>query len=430
MVDALINQVFPKIKKQNNPTKKVLLTFFILFLFRVGNTLPLGGIDQEALKKSFLQLESRNSIMQIINMYSGGGGTTLLSPFSLGIIPFINASILVDLLTALFPSLEKLQSEEGEAGRQKLLFYKKIVTFLFSIVQSGFLLFYLKSYVYNTGFFNFVLLSSELVAGSMFIVWLTNIIDIKGIGNGTSLIIFTNIVVTLFSKNIAAIPKVDASFFVEILFVLILVSLICVSQTARITIEVVSARQLAFLENIEKKDIFQKIKTKLQLKESGSGLAIRLNQAGIFPIIIASNLLPFLSYFVESVTSEAKIVTTFLYYSLIIGFNYFYTIVFWDPEKISEQLRKASVSVVNVTPGRETISYLESVVRSTALIGGISLCVILFLYDFFKQIINGPLLNAINISSLIILVGVAYDIQRTIQSLYKSTLEVSINSEN
>ena len=428
MFESLINKVFPKIKQQNNPTKKILLTLGILLLFRFGNTIPLSGIDQDALKKSFLQLESRNSIMQIINMYSGGGGTTLLSPFSLGIIPFINASILVDLLTALFPSLENLQSEEGEAGRRKLLFYKKVLTLIFSVVQSGFLIFYLKSYFYNTDLFNFALISSELVAGSMFIVWLSNIIDSKGIGNGTSMIIFTNIVVTLISKNLLVNQRFDGVFFIEIFFLLFLMILICISQTARINIDVVSARQLAFLENIEKSNINQKTTTNFQIKDNGSGLSIRLNQAGIFPIIIASNLIPFISYFVQSLSEELKFINNLIYYVLIIGFNYFYTIVFWDPEKISEQLRKASVSVVNVTPGRETVSYLENVVRSTSMIGGISLCVILFLYDFFKQIINGSLLNQINISSLIILVGVAYEVQKTIRALYKNVLEISISS--
>ena len=133
------NKIF---KFKNNPSQKILLTLLILFLFRFGNTIPLGGIDQEALKRSFLQLENRNAIMQIINMYSGGGGKTILSPFSLGIIPFINASILIDLLTAIIPFLEKLQSEEGEVGRRKLTFYKKGLTLVFSIVQSIFLIFY------------------------------------------------------------------------------------------------------------------------------------------------------------------------------------------------------------------------------------------------------------------------------------------------
>jgi preprotein translocase subunit SecY len=421
MFESLINQVIPK--KQNNPTRKIFLTLFILLIFRFGNTIPLSGIDQEALKKSFLQLDTRNSIMQIINMYSGGGGTTLLSPFSLGIIPYINASILVDLLTALFPSLEKLQSEEGEIGRRKLTFYKKALTFVFAIVQSLFLIFYLKAYFYNTELTNLALITTELVCGAMIIVWLSSIIDNKGIGNGTSLIIFTNIVVTLISKNLLITQTLDNTFLLQVAFLLILMVLICISQTARINIDVVSARQLAFLENMEKTTLNQKVNTDFQVKDNG--LSIRLNQAGIFPIIIASNLLPFISYLTSSLTTETRIINNFVYYLLIIGFNYFYTIVFWDPEKISEQLRKASVAVVNVTPGRETISYLENVVRSSSIIGGISLCVILFLYDSFKTLLNGYLLNQINISSLIILVGVAYEVQKTIRSLYKNILETT-----
>ena len=423
MFESLINNVFSTNKKQNNPTKKIFLTLFILLLFRFGNTIPLAGIDQEALKKSFLQLDTRNSIMQIINMYSGGGGTTLLSPFSLGIIPYINASILVDLLTALFPSLEKLQSEEGEIGRRKLTFYKKALTFVFAIVQSLFLIFYLKAYFYNTELTNLALITTELVCGAMIIVWLSSIIDNKGIGNGTSLIIFTNIVVTLISKNLLITQTLDNTFLIQVGFLLILMVLICISQTARINIDVVSARQLAFLENMEKTTLNQKVNTDFQVKDNG--LSIRLNQAGIFPIIIASNLLPFISYLTGSLTTETRIINNFVYYLLIIGFNYFYTIVFWDPEKISEQLRKASVAVVNVTPGRETISYLENVVRSSSIIGGISLCVILFLYDSFKTLLNGYLLNQINISSLIILVGVAYEVQKTIRSLYKNILETT-----
>ena len=158
MLESLANKLIPKTKFQNTPTKKILITLFILFIFRFCNTIPLAGIDQDALKKSFLQMENRNSIMQIINMYAGGGGTTLLSPFSLGIIPFINASILIDLLTAIFPNLEKLQSEEGESGRRKLTFYKKIVTLVFSIIQSIFLIFYLKPYFYNVELINLFML--------------------------------------------------------------------------------------------------------------------------------------------------------------------------------------------------------------------------------------------------------------------------------
>jgi preprotein translocase subunit SecY len=259
----------------------------------------------------------------------------------------------------------------------------------------------------------------------MIIVWLSSIIDNKGIGNGTSMIIFTNIIVTLIGKNFLNSQNLDQFFFFQIFFLLILMILICISQTARINIDVVSARQLAFLEKTEKNAINDKFSKNLKIKDTG--LSIRLNQAGIFPIIIASNLIPFLSYLTQSFSEIFKFynLNNIIYYFLIIGFNYFYTIVFWDPEKISEQLRKASVSLVNVTPGKETVSYLENVVRSTSILGGIFLCFILFLYDFVKQLINAPLLNQINISSLIILVGVAYEIQRTIRALYKNIIDTS-----
>jgi preprotein translocase subunit SecY len=409
-------------KKRSNPREKVLLTLFVIFIFRFGNALPLSGIDQEALKKSFLQMENRNAIMQIINMYSGGG-TSVLTPFSLGIIPFINASILVDLLTAIVPFLEKLQSEEGEAGRKQLTFYKKVLTLIFAIIQSGFLIFYLKSYFYNTELVNLGLVGLELVTGSMFIVWLTNIIDNKGIGNGTSIIILTNIIVTFLSKDLISVSNFDGKTIFEIGFILLLLMVIAISQTARFNIDVVSARQLAYLEAVRKGKLNAQQEARSKIK--GNGLSIRLNQAGIFPIIIASNLIPLTSYLTDSLFGPVKFLNTLIYYLLIIGFNYFYTIVFWDPEKISEQLRKASVSIVDVTPGRETVSYLENVVRSTSILGGISLCGILVLYDVVKQLINGNLLNQVNISSLIIVAGVSYEIQRTIRSLFKNELEDS-----
>lgn len=397
-------------KNISNPTKKILLTFLLLFLFKFGNSIPLSSVDNEALRKSFLQFETNNSIMQVLSMYTGGGGKTLLSPFSLGIIPFINASILVDLLTALFPSLEKLQSEE--TGRRQLTFYKKILTAVLALIQSYFLLNALKSYFYVSDLFNFGIIGFELITGSLIIVWLTNIIDTKGIGNGTSLLVFTNIITNLFNKNLFNNIQ---SF--DILALVILIGFICLSQMARITIPIVSARQLAFLETNKK----NKMPSKVELKNST--LLIRFNQAGIFPIIIASNILPLFSYFTQTLFGNAatlKIIINIIYYFAVILFNYFYTNVFWDPEKISEQLRKSSVSIVNVTPGRQTVAYLENVVRSSSVVGGLFLCFILYSYDLLKTILNSSFLNQINISSVIILVGVIFEIQKTIRGMYKT----------
>lgn len=397
-------------KNISNPTKKILLTFLLLFLFKFGNSIPLSNVDNEALRKSFLQFESNNSIMQVLSMYTGGGGKTLLSPFSLGIIPFINASILVDLLTALFPSLEKLQAEE--TGRRQLTFYKKILTAFLALIQSYFLLNTLKSYFYVTDFYNFSIIGFQLITGSLIIVWLTNIIDTKGIGNGTSLLVFTNIITNLLNKNLSSQIQ-----WLDLFSLLILIGFICLSQMARITIPIVSARQLAFLETNKK----NKMPSKVELKNST--LLIRFNQAGIFPIIIASNILPLFSYLTQSFfgnSTSFKFILNLLYYLAVILFNYFYTNVFWDPEKISEQLRKSSVSIVNVTPGRQTVAYLENVVRSSSVVGGLFLCFILYSYDFLKTALNSAFLNQINISSVIILVGVIFEIQKTIRSMYKT----------
>jgi len=419
MLNSLTNFFFSKKQKSNNPTRKLLITLFLLFLFRFGNTIPLTGIDQEVLKKSFFELDNKNSLLQLINMYSGGGGIALLSPFSLGIIPYINASILIDLLTAIIPSLEKIQSEEGELGRKKLNFYKKIITLILSIFQTILLIVYLKPYFFDISISSYVITGIQLITGSFLIVWISSLIDNRGIGNGTSLIIFTNIVVTLINKSFFITQNLNNKFFLEIVILFTLMLFICISQTARLNIDVVSARQLAYLENTEKSKLREKNIGLSQINEGG--LAIKFNQAGIFPIIIASNLIPFFSFFEDILGNQSKIVLNCLYYLLIIGFNYFYTIVFWDPEKISEQLRKASVSIVNITPGAETITYLESVVRSTSILGGIFLCLILIIYDFLKQIIGGVFLSQLNISSLIILVGVAYEIQKNIRILYRSS---------
>ena len=286
---TFINNIFSPSKGRSSPNEKIYLTLLVLILFRFANHIPLAGVDQDALKKAFAQFDTRNSLMQVINMYSGGGGATLLSAFSLGIIPFINASILVDLLTALIPSLEKLQREEGEMGRRRILLYKKLLTLFFALGQSILLIFYIKPYIYNTTFFTFALMALQLVTGSLIIVWLTSIIDNKGIGNGTSIIIFTNIVQTLVGKNVFKFINFDFSSLLEILVLLILLALISISQTARFNIEIISARQLTFLEKAESEN--QNINNNYasgikQLKENG--LSIRLNQAGIFPIIIAS----------------------------------------------------------------------------------------------------------------------------------------------
>ena len=397
------------------PNQKVWVTLAVLFWYRIGNEIHISGLDQVSFRQSFLQLQNQNAVLQFLNLYSGSGGKTLFSPFSLGIIPFVNASILIDLATSLIPRLEELQSEGGELGKKQLAQLKKFATFIFAIIQSFFLFQYARPYFYQNTILVQWIVISELVIGTMSIVWLSNVIDQKGIGNGTSILIFTNIIVSILNqiRSTGITPSL-----IEFFFLLILIAVLTISQSARLTLKVVSARQLAFLEKREIKEESFNRRERINPSQiaNETGLAIRYNQAGIVPIIIASNLLPFLSFQLERTSIWINIVYSFL----IIGFNYFYTSLSWNPEKIAQQLRKASVSLINITPGKETISYLETIVRSTSVLGGIGLCCVLLFYESAKIALGSSFLNQFQISSLIILIGVAYEIQKNLRSFAQS----------
>lgn len=407
--------------KKKNPLYKVFVTFFFLFLFRLGNSIPLANIDQNALENSINSLNNNNGISQLFALYSSGD-SQIITPFSLGIVPFINASLLVDLLTTVFPKFEKLQTEEGQSGKQSLFLYKKVATLFFSLLQSIYLLFSIKEYIYNVENWSFFLIALQLITGSMMILWLTTLIDKQGIGNGTSLILFSNIVLPFLTKNQNFFQNVN-SFAIQFLILGFFTFLICLSQTAKLNIEVVSARQLAFLETkLEIVNPF--LQNDKKNKNKQKGLAIKFNQAGIFPIIIASNLIGFFTPFTSI---GGPFFSSFCYGLFLLIFNYFYTLLFWDPEKISEQLRKASVSLVNISPGKETVSYLENVVKSTSLLGGLFLCLILLIYNFLKALIPTIAFPQLMISSLIIVVGVAYEFQKSFRSftqVFKQDLSI------
>lgn len=396
------------------PSQRVSLTLFVLFCYRFGSEIPISGLDQVAFRQSFSQLDNQNAILQFLNLYAGSGGKTLFSPFSLGIIPYVNASILIDLATNLIPQLEELQAEGGEAGKQQLAQLKKLVTFLLAVVQSFFLFQYARPYFYQvTGFIPWIVIS-EVVAGTMSVVWLSSVIDKKGLGNGTSLMIFTNIVVSSFNqiRTTGVAPSIW-----EFLFLLVLILILTIAQSARLTLRVVSARQLAALEKRDAEEEKYRRSTGRDLQfQSDVGLSIRYNQAGILPIIIASNLIPLISFQLP----RTSIWVNLCYSVLIVGFNYFYTTISWNPEKIAQQLRKSSVSLVNITPGKETVAYLERVVLVTSVLGGIGLCGVLFLYELAKRIFGAAFLNQFPISSLIILIGVAYEMQQKIRGFAQS----------
>lgn len=390
-------------------TQKLFISFLLLSFYRLGNSIPLQNIDQEALRKNLLDTGNQNGILQMLKLYSSGD-TKILSSFSLGIIPFINASILVDLFTSSIPYLEKLQLEEGTKGRKQLFFYKKILTIFFAIFESYFLLNFVKGYLYNTDNFSLGLNILELTVGSLSVLWISNLLDNYGIGNGTSFIILSNIVLSFLEKIPLFLKESPFYLGFNSIFLVFLILVISFSQKATMNIQLVSSKQLIYLENADE-NLLNKIEF------DNSVLPIKLNQAGIFPLIIASNFLGFIGFYIPGGILVKKILQTTLYYFFIILFNYLYTSLFWDPEKISEQLRKASVSISNITPGKETSIYLEKVVKNASIRGGVLLCSILFLFEIVKFFSNSPFLNQLNISSLIIAIGVSQELSKTIKSL-------------
>ncbi|RZL51184.1 MAG: hypothetical protein EOP00_00675 [Pedobacter sp.] len=397
---------------------KLSLTLLFLLMFRLGNNIPLFGVDEQALKTFFSLSSLQAGLPQIWGLYSSGG-TINLTLFSLGIGPFLNASILIDLLAAVIPRLEKFQNEKGEIGRQRLFFYKKIATFFLSVIQAIFLIRFLQSYIHNLGLSSLILLGVELVAGSFLILWLSTQIDKAGIGNGSSLILFSNAMFP-FVKKIQSFKQADfITLLTQILLFTFFLFLLSLSQSAKLNVEVISARQVALLQE---KNL---LTPETSVGKKQRGLAIKYNQVGIFPILITSNLVTFLSnlsLFKELKKTGLKLLIPFFskifYATFLSAFNYFYTVVFWDPEKIAGQLRKASVSLVNISPGKETILFLENVVKSTSLIGGLLLALIFILYDFLRTIFPTSILNQLMITSFMIVVGVAYDFQKMQRSLF------------
>lgn len=400
-------------QKRNQISQKILITLLSLLVFRLGNLLPLPGLDPQALEQAFSDINQNAYLAKVINMYSSGGSKAITA-FSLGIIPYINASIFVDLLATAIQGLENLQ-EEGESGKKKLKAYKKILAFFLSIGQGLALLLYLKDYFYDFTYFSLFYCLSLLICGSMLTIYITNKIDEKGIGNGSSLIIFSNIILSFFRIKTFSL---NSNFF-EVGLVFFFLSCVIFLQKIRINIPLISARQLSFLQESQK-GISKNTKMKNSLRFQENALSIKLNQAGIFPIIIASNLMPFLSFL------NSPLLFSFIYNFFIISFNYFYTLLFWDPEKISKQLSKASVCIVNVKPGKETVEYLQNIVKSSSLLGGFSLSFLLILYDLTSKYFHFPLLNSLNISSLIIIAGVSFELQTSLYSLYQSLQNESI----
>ncbi len=412
---------------------RVLVTLGLLILARFGTFIPVPGIDRLKFAGDF----KNNPAFGVLDIFSGGLST--LGIFALGIIPYINASIIIQLLTTALPALEKLQKEEGEAGRRKISQITRYVAVVWGFIQSiGFAL-YLNNQTdsngvakyllpgHTPGIFFIISTAMALTAGAMFVMWISELITEKGIGNGASLLIFLNIVAVL-PKSFADtfnLAQNDSSILTPTIallavFILMTVGIVFVQEGTR-RIPIISARR--------------QVGRRIQ-RERTSYLPLRLNQGGVMPIIFASSVLILpgaLASFIATSganSSVVQVVTSIkdflspngngyvpFYLILIVFFSYFYSSLVVNPVDMAQNLKKMGASIPGVRPGVATSKYIEGILTRLTLLGAIFLGVVATVPTAIEGALNVSTFKGFGATSLLILVSVAIDTAKQIQTL-------------
>nr|WCH55582.1 SecY-type transporter protein [Hypnea pseudomusciformis] len=391
--------------------QKLFVTIIILIIARFGIFIPVPGIDHN----SFYSNTAQNEIINFLNIFSGGGFSTI-GIFALGIVPYINSSIVIQILTNIIPELEKLQKEEGELGRQKITQITRYLTLLWAILQSSAIAFWVKPYVFNWNQSFILDCMITLTTGSIIIMWFSEIITEYGIGNGASLLIFQNIVsgipkvILKYTNNIYSKETIYKFLLLSILFISMLTITILVQEGKR-KILILSARQLG----------------KIQELNSQSYIPLKLNQGGVMPLVFASatmTIIPYLSQIIPNINIQ-KLIQLFypnhifylpLYSIFIIFFSYFYSSLVINPEDIGKNLKKMGASIPNIRPGLETYEYLKNILNRITFLGAIFLFIIGLVPSILSHITHLNIFKGLGITSLLILVSVAIDTAKQIQT--------------
>ncbi|MEM1278818.1 MAG: preprotein translocase subunit SecY [Cyanobacteria bacterium P01_D01_bin.6] len=398
---------------------RLLLTLGLLVLVRLGVFIPVPGIDRAGFGQA-IQSGSLGGFVGFIDIFVGGG-LSALGIFALGILPFINASIIMQLLTAALPQLEELQKNEGEAGRRRISQITRYVALGWAILQSTLLsLFLLAPFAEQPGFFFIFQTVVALTTGSMFVMWVGELITERGLGNGASLLIFLNIVSTLprsLNQTIELAQSGDRNLvggviILLLVFLAMIVGIVFVQEGTR-RIPIISARR--------------QVGRKLYLEQSNY-LPLRLNQGGVMPIIFASAVLvlplsltqyvsnPTFVNFVSNYLNPTSLLYVALYLLLILFFSYFYASLVVNPEDMSRNLKKMGASIPGIRPGRATTDYLGRVLNRLTFLGAIFLGLVAVIPSAVESATRVQTFRGLGATSLLILVGVAIDTAKQIQT--------------
>lgn len=411
---------------QSSLAKRLGWTFLLLCCYRIGVHVPIPGVDAAALAAYFKSLSG--TLFDMFDMFSGGGLSNV-SVFALGVMPYISASIIMQLLQVVSPDIKRMAKEEGQAGRRKITQYTRYLTVLITLVQGLFISIGLESMtspdgtpiVLNAGWHFRMVTMATFTAGSMLVMWLGEQITERGIGNGISLLIFCGIVVGIprgIMQSLDLIKSGSMSIFLAVVIVLLMAAVL----TA-----------IVFVERAQRRIPISYAKRQIGRKMFGgqnTHLPLRVNTAGVIPPIFASSLLLFPATVGQFSTNEyVRMVTDFfaphgilynvLYVVLIFFFCYFYTAIIIDPKDMAENLKKNGGFVPGIRPGERTQDYIDTVLSRLTLSGAVYISAISLLPMLMIAKFNVPFY--FGGTSLLILVGVAMDFMNQVESHMIST---------
>jgi preprotein translocase subunit SecY len=394
---------------------RLLFSLGVLLLIRVGTFLPVPGINQSDLA---FYIQRHSVAKNLISTFSGDN-TFVIGLFTLNIFPYINATIFIQLLLGFSPKLAKLQKEGDFEGRRKISRLTRFITLVWGIIQSVGITLYLRQVLFDWNY----ILAAEIVlwltTGAMIVLWLSELITDYGLGNGASLLIYTNIISnlpTLFKKLITENSDNFTTISIISISALIFSSLygIVFLQQGIRKVPLISSKQL----------------NQSSLQDAVNNyLPLRFNQAGVMPIILTTAILVIPNYIVNlgifqwlNVLSSFKFIYWIGYFGLILAFSSFYSSIVLNPKDISDQLQKMAVTIPGVRPGVQTTFYLKQVIKRITLIGATMLATLTVVPNFIESTLNITGLNGLSTTSLLILAGVVLDLIREINNIYYSNV--------
>lgn len=410
-----------KIDENNILLKRLLLSFGILIFIRLGTFLPVPGIDLGHLA-FYIQ---RHSVTRNLVSTFSGNDTFVIGLFTLNIFPYINASILMQLLISIVPSLSKLQKEGRSEGRRTINRITRLITLFWALVQSFSIAFYLKRALFN---WNLVLAFEIIIwltTGAIIVLWLSELITEYGLGNGASLLIYTNIVSSLpnlgkklIIQNTNSLNLLSCTLII-LLFFIAIYGIVLLQEGTRI-IPLISSKQLS-----QNTPTFSNM-------SNNNYIPLRFNQAGVMPIILTTAILIVPNYVsslgilpiitLPVLVKSSKFIYWISYFVLILLFSSFYSNIILNPKDISSELQKMAVSIPGVRPGVATTFYLKQIMKRVTLLGAVMLAILATLPNIVETILHVSNFNGLGTTSLLILVGVILDLSREIRSILLSNI--------